>query len=215
MFYPFNSPRQLERPDRNDHRHCAKRRYQSNHSVIIPCSSLSVQYILIQLHATVRVSAIQGLHRCICTYMTFCASAQHRISHPSTRDCPSPRSSEHLIPYSVFVFCSSSTEVTSVDLLGSNAATSSIFLNCQGNREGYRNGRKSKPAKQYSAYYTCHDVRRQNNNVRLSSGLYPSCKAQHQTVRKGKVKKKKKEQHTAWYDGVRVVILCRFRAYSK
>lgn len=50
-------------------------------------------------------------------------------------------------PYSVFVFCSGSIEVTTFDLSGSNAATSSIFLNCHGNRDGYRNGRRSKPAK--------------------------------------------------------------------
>lgn len=47
--------------------------------------------------------------------------------------------------HSVFVLCSCSTGVTTLDLSGSNAATSSIFLNCHGNLDGYRNGRMSKP----------------------------------------------------------------------
>lgn len=84
---------------------------------------------------------MQGLHLCICTYNTL---AQGTILHY----CTSPRSSMTL--YSVFVFCSGSVEVTRLDLSGSNAATSSIFLNCHGNRDGYRNGRMSKPAKKES-----------------------------------------------------------------
>jgi hypothetical protein len=45
--------------------------------------------------------------------------------------------------YSVLVFCSGST--SDADLSGSNAATSSIFLNCHGKRDGYKKGRMSKP----------------------------------------------------------------------
>ncbi len=55
-----------------------------------------------------------------------------------------------LILYSVFFFCSGSTEFSTLDLSGSNAATSSIFLNCHGKRDGYRNGRMSNPAKKNS-----------------------------------------------------------------
>jgi hypothetical protein len=72
--------------------------------------------------------------------------------------------------YSVFVFCSGSIEVATLDLSGSNAATSSIFLNCQGNRDGYRNGRMSKPVgskkkKLFSFNTEANDAKRQNNDT--------------------------------------------------
>lgn len=67
-----------------------------------------------------------------------------------------------------------------VDLSGSNAATSSIFLNCHGNRDGYKNGRMSKPA---SHVHFKNRATRQDN-IRLSSGLYASYA--FQTVRKKK-----------------------------
>jgi hypothetical protein len=74
-----------------------------------------------------------------------------------------------------------------LDLSGSSAATSSIFLNCQGNRDGYRNGRISKPTKKKIQFQTRCEA--PNNNIRLSSGLYASY-VHHQTVRKEKSKKK-------------------------
>lgn len=59
---------------------------------------------------------------------------------------------------SIFAFASAGCTVLRS---GSDAATSSIFLNCQGNLEGYRNGRRSKPerhrqqnAERYSQYDT-------------------------------------------------------------
>ena len=52
--------------------------------------------------------------------------------------------------YSVFVFCSGST----LDLSGRAAATSSIFPNCHGKRDGYKNGRMSKPVRHVSTLTT-------------------------------------------------------------
>lgn len=63
------------------------------------------------------------------------------------------------------------------DLSGSNAATSSIFLNCHGNRDGYRNGRISKPADHIQPQI--RTTTRQSSNVRLSSGLYASYVSQN------------------------------------
>ena len=48
---------------------------------------------------------------------------------------------------------------------------------------------------------------------RLSSGLYCSY-GRYQGLDTSQVDKKERAR-TAWYDGVRVVILWRFRAYSK
>ncbi len=83
------------------------------------------------------------------------------------------------------------SEAFAVDLSGHLAAASSIFLNCQGKREGYKKGRKSN---------------------RLSSGLYCSCAGVEQ---RAAPRNRGKMLLTAWYEGVRVVILCLFRAYSK
>lgn len=69
------------------------------------------------------------------------------------------------------------------DLSGNNAATSSIFLNCHGNRDGYRNGRMSKPAeKKKGLRCDADDAKGRNQSLRLSSGLYPSY-VQHKIVR--------------------------------
>lgn len=54
------------------------------------------------------------------------------------------------------------------DLSGKAAATSSIFLNCQGNWEGYRKGRRSKPRGVWSVPLLPHS---NLHHLRLSSGL--------------------------------------------
>lgn len=104
-------------------------------------------------HADTAALNCQSLHgtgrtSCICTYSTTHLTVQYCIAPRATAQLlhTSPRSSSTLILYSVFVFCSSSIEVATL-LSGSNAATSLIFLNCHGNRDGYRNGRMSKPEK--------------------------------------------------------------------
>jgi hypothetical protein len=152
---------------------------------------------------------MQGLHLCICTYNT--------LARYNTVYCTSPRSPSSLILYSVFVFCSGSVEVTMLDLSGSSAATSSIFLNCHGNRDGYRNGRMSNPARR-KVISVSNWTPTMRSAKTTTYGCHPGCTPptlKTKPSKRRKVECKKVSQRTAWYDGVSVVILCRLRAYSK
>ena len=106
-----------------------------------PCSNLSLSgpFNCQFLHNTVQAYTTLALY-CTRTYNTISSHGTTRLLHVVAES-----KCTKLYFYSVFVFCSGSIEVATLDLSGSNAATSSIFLNCQGNRDGYRNGRMSKP----------------------------------------------------------------------
>lgn len=95
------------------------------------------------------------------------------------------------------------------DLSGRDAATASIFLNCHGNLEGYRNWRKSKPTKCVRS--VAEDLRR----TQFAYGCHLGYIAPINKVNGCSEDVRVDMTLTAWYDGVRVVILCLFLAYSK
>ena len=63
--------------------------------------------------------------------------------------------------YAIFCFASAADMV---DLSGKEAATASIFLNCHGNLEGYKNGRRSNPCYRLVSD-TSHKARKKTRTI--------------------------------------------------